>query len=343
MSAGGKIRRKFVIQLEIDLDIAAPDKKNTSSLTRGYLICLTGTILWSTTGVFIRYLTETYRLPPLVLAFWRDLFVAFGLVMVIAFLKPARLRVDRKHILFLIFFGFELSLFNSLWTISVALNGAAVATVLAYSSAAFTAVLGWRLFSESLGILKIFAVMLSLIGCIFVSGAYDLSAWQGNPVGVATGLLSGLAFAGYSLMGKAASRRGIYPWTTMLYSFAFAVPFLFSYNFFKLWLPVGVASTNFFWLGGALVGWLILFILAVGPTIGGYGLYTSSLAYLPASVANLIATLEPAMTAVLAYFLLGEIFTGPQWVGSLLIIGGVILLRMSEGNGFHRWHWLREH
>ena len=46
-----------------------------SKLTKGYLIALVATTFWSTTGVFIRYLTETYHLPPLVLAFWRDLFV----------------------------------------------------------------------------------------------------------------------------------------------------------------------------------------------------------------------------------------------------------------------------
>ena len=70
---------------------------------------------------------------------------------------------------FMLVYGLILSLFNSLWTISVAMNGAAVSTVLAYSSAGFTAVLGWRLFGERLGPVKILAVTLSLLGCVFVS------------------------------------------------------------------------------------------------------------------------------------------------------------------------------
>ena len=76
---------------------------------------------------------------------------------------------------------------------------------------------------------------------------------------------------------------------------------------------------------------MILITLAVGPTVGGFGLYTVSLGYLPASVANVIATLEPVMTAMLAFVLLGEHFTPPQWAGSLFIIAGVIVLRLSEG------------
>jgi len=312
------------------LNAAALKLKSSSSLTRGYLICLSATVLWSSTGIFIRYLTETYRLPPLVLAFWRDLILAASLFVTLRVISPPRLHVERRHLRFLFFYGIELSLFNSLWTISVALNGAAVATVLAYSSAAFTALLGWRLLSERLNPLKITAVALSLLGCVFVSGAYTASAWNANLVGILTGLLSGMAFAGYSLMGKAASQRALDPWTTLFYSFCFAVPFLLAYNLFPAWLPDGVASLNLLWLGASLPGWAILAFLAIGPTVGGFGMYTVSLTYLPASVANLIATLEPALTAGLAYLFLGELFTLPQWIGSVLIVTGVLILRLSQ-------------
>jgi drug/metabolite transporter (DMT)-like permease len=301
-----------------------------ATLTKGYAICLTGTILWSTTAIFIRTLTDTYQLPALVLAFWRDLFVSAALVIVFAAVNPARLQVGRQHLKFLAFYGLVVAVFNSLWTFSVALNGAAVATVLAYSSAAFTALLGWRLLAERLGSAKIGAVTLSMVGCVLVSGAHDPSIWRVNTAGIITGLLSGVAFAAYSLMGRAASQRGLNPWTVLLYAFGFATVFLLGINIGAAQAPVGL-PVDLFWLDDALVGWAILILLAIGPTIGGYGLYTVSLAYLPASVANLIATLEPALTAGLAYLLLGERFTLPQLLGSLLIISGVILLRLSEG------------
>jgi drug/metabolite transporter (DMT)-like permease len=72
-------------------------------------------------------------------------------------------------------------------------------------------------------------------------------------------------------------------------------------------------------------------LLAIGPTLAGFGLYTVSLGYLPASVANLVATLEPVMTAILAYVLLDEQLNGVQLAGSALIIASVILLRVYEG------------
>ena len=304
---------------------------SSSRLGRGYLICLIATTLWSTTGVLIRYLTENYHLPSLVLAFWRDLFVALALGIVIGLVSPSRLQVERKNIRFFILYGFILAVFNSLWTLSVAINGAAVATVLAYGSAAFTALLGWQFMNERLSPVKITAVILSLAGCTLVSGAFDPAAWQVNPWGITIGLVSGLAFAVYSLMGKASSNRQIYPWSALLYSFAVAAGFLLLFNL----APAVVSGTNplpaLSWLGRSAAGWGVLALLAVGPTVGGFGLYTVSLTYLPASVANLIATLEPAMTAILAYLFLGEQLTSPQLTGSGLILAGVILLRALEG------------
>jgi DME family drug/metabolite transporter len=84
------------------------------------------------------------------------------------------------------------------------------------------------------------------------------------------------------------------------------------------------------WLGRSTLGWGILLLLALGPTIGGFGLYSLSLTLLPASVANLIAMLEPALTAVMAYLLLGERLNGMQWLGSLCIIGCVLIVRLNE-------------
>lgn len=313
------------------MKISALKPGSASRLTQGYLICLLGTFLWAFTAIFIRYLTEVYHLPPLVLAFWRDLFVFIALASGFAIFNPARLRIERRHLGFLVLYGFILSVFNSLWTASVALNGAAVATVLAYSSAAFTAIIGWRIFGEKLGVLKILAVSLSLVGCLFVSGAYSPATWRLNPAGIITGLLSGVFFASYTLMGRASARRGLYPWTTLFYTFGIAAFFLLIYNLAPALFPGFNHPLELFWLGDSGLGWAILIALAVGPTIGGYGFYTLSLTYLPASVANLIATLEPPLTAVLAFLILGEHFTAAQWIGSAMIISGLFVLRKGEG------------
>jgi drug/metabolite transporter (DMT)-like permease len=305
----------------------------SSNFTRGYTVALVSAVILSTTAIFIRHLTQTYHMPPLILAFWRDVFVVLTLLPVLGLLRPLLLRVTRQHLFYLVVYGFMLAIFNTLWTLSVALTGAAISTVLVYSSAGFTALLGWCLFKERLNWAKLLAIALSLGGCVLVSGALDSAVWQGSLsgtlLGIFTGVLSGLWYAIYSLMGRSASQRGLNPWTTVTYTFGFAAIFLLFFNVLSGGLLSGLS--DLFWLGDALPGWGALFLLAAGPTVVGFGLYNVSLGLLPSSVANLILTLEPAFTAVIAYFLLGERLNGMQLGGSLMILMGVVLLRVYEG------------
>jgi drug/metabolite transporter (DMT)-like permease len=302
-------------------------------LTRGYTIALISAAILSTTAIFIRYLTQTYHMPPLVLAFWRDGFVALTLLPVLSWLSPLLVRVNRQHLLYLIVYGLMLAIFNALWTLSVSLNGAAISTVLVYCSAGFTALLGWWLLNERLDWARLLAIAFCLGGCVLVSGAWDPAAWRANLAGILTGILSGLFYAIYSLMGRSASQRGLNAWTTLLYTFGFAAVFLLLFNLLSGGLLPGAAArpADLFWLGNALAGWSILLLLAAGPTVAGFGLYNVSLGYLPSSVANLILTLEPAFTTAIAYLLLGERLNLMQIGGSLMILAGVVFLRVYEG------------
>ena len=304
-----------------------------TQLTRGYTVAFISAVILSTTAIFIRFITQDYHLPALVLAFWREVMVALTMLVALGLLKPGLLRVERQHLRYLVWYGLLLAVFNSFWTLSVSLNGAAVSTVLAYCSTGFTALLGWWLLKERLDWSKLLAVVLCLGGCVFVSGALDPAAWRVNLLGIVTGILSGLLYAIYSLMGRSASQRGLNPWTTLLYTFGFAAVFLLGFNLLGRGILPGAITrpADFLWLGNSWAGWGLLLLLAVGPTLAGYGMYNVSLTLLPSSVANLIVSLEPAITAVTAYFLLGERLTWIQVGGSLMILSGVVFLRIYEG------------
>jgi len=129
------------------------------------------------------YAHQNYHLPALVLAFWREVIVALTMLVALSLLKPALLRVKRSHLRFLVLYGLALAIFNSLWTLSVSLNGASVSTVLAYCSPAFTAMLGAWLLKERLDWSKLLAVALSLMGCVLISGALDPGRLAGQPAG----------------------------------------------------------------------------------------------------------------------------------------------------------------
>ena len=163
-----------------------------------------------------------------------------------------------------------------------------------------------------------------------LDGAYDPATWQLNTAGIVFGLLTGFFFAIYNLEGKHASDTSIDSWTALLYSFAGATFFLLLFNIGKDLLSSQPVFAEMLWLGNSVKGWGILFFLGVAPTLAGFGLYTLSMRSIPATTANLIPTLEPAFTAIWAYFFLSELLTGNQLWGGLLILAGVILLRVTE-------------
>jgi drug/metabolite transporter, DME family len=321
--------------MELPLDTQT-QLRERARLNRGYTIGLIGIAFWSTTAIFISYLLKNYPLRPLTLAFWRDLFVVGALTIGLVIFRRSALRSAPGQRRFLILYGISLTLMNISWTLSVALNGAAVSTVMVYASPGITAIAAHFVFKERISLIRVFAFIGSLIGCVFVARATDPARWNVNAGGIIIGVLSAFGFAFYSLMGKAVSQRHINSWTATLSAFSVATIFLLPTTLITLAIgqataPIGTAASySLFSLGTQWSGWLILFILAVVPTLGGFGLYTASLGYLPASTANLLATLEPLLTTVLAYLLLHETLSPPQLIGGALIVLSVISLRLEE-------------
>jgi drug/metabolite transporter (DMT)-like permease len=164
------------------------------------------------------------------------------------------------------------------------------------------------------------ATALAFAGCALVVRAYDPAVWRVNAWGILAGGSTGLFFAFLSLGGRWSRTQLPSPWTVTAYGFLFAA------------LSLGLTQNlgTLFSMGAAWDGWAILLTLSVGPSLLGYGLYTVSLRYLPAGIAVLISAAEPALTALLAIAVLGEVLIGWQWLG----IGVVFLaVLMAQGEG----------
>jgi drug/metabolite transporter (DMT)-like permease len=295
---------------------------SSSSVTRSYLAVFFSTCLLSLTGILIKFLLNDYHLESLALAFWRVLIVALGLGLALVVFRPAFLRIRRRDLWLLALFGFvAVGLHQLVWITSVQWNGVAVATVLVYIQPAIVAVVASRWFGESLDRIKIVALVLSFGGMILVARAYDPAVLNLNAGGIAIGFGTGITWASYALFARYHSRR-YSPWTAMFYAFTFGMLLL---------LPLQFLVRDLFALDGSLSGWGILLFLALGPTLGGFGLYTVGLSQLPASIVTIIGTLEPVLSIVLAYFLFGETMNAFQIVGAGLILTSVLLLRPSTG------------
>lgn len=289
---------------------------------RGYVIVLSGTVVWALTGVVIKILLTRYGLDTLTIAFWRVLIVTVFLFVALLAINPGYLRISPRDLGVFIFYGVVgIGIHQIVWISSVQYNGAAAATVIIYTSPAIVAMLAARFLRERMTRLKLIALAMTIAGCALVARAYDLQQIQLNAMGIAVGIGSAFTFATYSLLGRFVSRN-YSSWTSLFYAFFFGLLFLLPLTFFS----VNPIPSNL-----AFDGWATLVFLALVPTLGGFASYTIGLSHLPASVASILAAFEPVTTAIVAYFVFGETLDTLQLIGAAAILGGVILLRPRNG------------
>jgi len=281
------------------------------------MLALASTLAFATTGPLIKYILLHTNLPPLSLAFWRVGFVALFMLLALRALRPEWLSLTRRDVPFYLAYGLiGVALSQIFWIYSVSLNGAALATALFYVSPAFVALFSRLLFGEPITRAKRAALGLTLAGVALVSQAYDLAQFRLGWFGVLVGVVSGAVYSAYTLFSKEAGRRH-HPWAAMTYAFAFGA----------LFLGLAQGQGDILALGGAWQGWAAVLFLALGPTLGGYGLYTLSLRDLPAGVASLVLPLELVFAAIIAFLAFGETWHPLQAMGAALIILSILLLR----------------
>lgn len=220
----------------------------------------------------------------------------------------------------------QLPFFAALGLIGISLNYATFFLALDYSTIttaisllytypAFVMVGAVLCLGEEVTLAKVAALVLTIAGCFFVTGAYDPASLALNLPGVFFGLCASLTKSAYTLLSKRALRKHD-SWTTVLYAFGFGAFFLTCWTW-----PSSILQLDIGWHA-----WALILAIAWVPTLIGYSLFVLSLSYLEASKASMIATLEPAAAIVLAAAILGETGAWPQFVGVGLILGGIFVL-----------------
>ena len=298
---------------------------------RGFFYAVAAAVLFAFTPLLIKILNSTYEVPALMITMWRNVLGIALLLPAFLIFKPSLLKLEREHFGFIALYGLVFTLLNTIWTFSIQYNSASVATVLIYFSAPLSSLLGWWLLKEPFSWIKGLAIVLGLGGCALVAlaGAEVHTNW----IGLILGLLSGLIYAFYAVFGRLSARRGINPWTSTFYIFFFALVALFILNILPISIPGQAPDLkSLLGLSNDPMAWLFMVLLTV-PLVVGYGLFNQSLTILPSSTANLILTLEPPITAILAWLMLNEKLLPLQLVGTVLVLSGVLLVRLGFNRG----------
>lgn len=297
-------------------------KKTVAGLA--YIEVIAAGILWGCMGLFVRNL-NTLGLATMGIVAIRCFITCILVLLYLAIFKRELLKIKLKDIWCFLGTGFcSILFFNFCYFKSMTLTSLSIAAILLYTSPAFIMVMSFFLFKEKFNRFKVAALVMTFVGCIFVSGLMNTLVNGGNltlsPAALLLGLGAGFGYALYSIFGRYALERGYHSLTITFYTFLFAsVGSLFFTDLPQL------ASV----FTGSIKGCLLCVGIAVFGTLIPYITYTAGLNGMDNGRASVVVSIEPAVATVVSFFVYHE--NPGIWglIGIVLVLGAVVLVNMS--------------
>lgn len=201
------------------------------------------------------------------------------------------------------------------WNHAIDAIGAGLSTVLGNIQVVLVPLAAWVIWRERPGRRTAIAAAFILVGVVLISGVVGSSAYGSRPgAGVAYGVLTGLAYAGFLVILRE-SGRGRGPATALADATAASA---------AVCLAAGVIVGDLdLTPGWRATGWLLL--LALVCQVLGWLLITASLTRLPAALTAVTLTLQPVATVVFGAIILGESPSPWQVAGVAVILAAVLV------------------
>ena len=290
--------------------------------TIGSLQVIMAAILWGTLGVFTTYLHQI-GFDSLQIAILRIVTAAIMLLIFLPSLWSSIKRLSKREI-------FELSLQSLIgvlgmtvcYFISVNFVGAGIAVSLLYTAPVFSLVLAFFLLKEQITAKALILAVIAVLGVAMTTMGDKFNvSW-----GVVFGLLSGVCYSLYGILGKKALRKDDPP-TLVFFSSVMisAIALLLMPMTYQTYAKV---------LTMPPMTWLWIMGLSLMGTIIPFFLYMSALHKLPATKASVFTVFEPFTAIVLSIVLLHQSLNTIQYTGMGLILFATLLNAVQLPNFF---------
>ena len=246
---------------------------------------------------------------------------AFRLLWTVAFLTPVvfgkpnvrkeLLHISPKLAILSALSGLFLAIHFVLWFESLRHTSVASSTTIVCTEVIWVALGFCLILKGKLGIKAVGAIAVTLLGSVFI--AWSDSGSGDQLYGDILALLAAVAVGIYTLIGRVVRKEASTTvYTYLVYTACAAV----------LVATCLVQGYRLFAYGASSI--FVGLLLAVFSTILGHSIFSWCLKYFSPAFVSASKLLEPAVAAVFAAFLFGEIPSAVQILGGALILGGVL-------------------
>ncbi|WP_253853050.1 DMT family transporter [Prauserella alba] len=277
------------------------------------LVAVAGALTIGTTSLFVALADASST----TVTFFRCL-LAVPLLVLLGLRAGARWRFHRRHALAGLFLGLDMVL----WSESIGAVGAGAATVMVNIQVVLVPLACLVLFRERVRAAFWVAVPPALGGVALAAGIGDADAFGDAPVyGAVTGLLAGVAYAGYLLVLRRADEPGSQITMLTTVNGAGALVALAA-GLVTGTLDVTPSPSSFGWIA----------VLAVTGQILGWMLIGSAIRRLPGALGATLLLVQPVAAVALAVVFLGETPSSLQLLGCGLVVAAVaVVTRTTSG------------
>lgn len=297
----------------------------------GYVMAASAAVLWGFNGGISKTILST-GLSPERLAQVRSLGAAVALVAILAVIAPARLRLTRRELPFIVTFGIAGLAFVQ-WFYFLAIHRLAigVALLIEYLAPLLVALWARFIYKETVRRRIWVALGLALAGLTLIVNVFG-GGTSLSTAGVLFALAGSFAYATYVLLAEhVVGNRD--PISLLAWGFLFATVFWAVLD--PWWSFPGHLLTESTSLGGNLQAWhLPVWVLAalmiVVGTAAPFFLLISALRHLPATRVGIVAMLEPVVGALVGWAWLSESLGGVQLVGAGVVLAAIGLAQTAR-------------
>ncbi|MFP7471413.1 DMT family transporter [Niallia taxi] len=280
----------------------------------GSLYLILASSIWG--GMYVVVKVVVAVIPPLELV-WMRYMVAILALLLIGLLTKQKWRIEKRYILLIIAIGI---IGNTISIVAqetgTMLSTAQMGAIITSSTPAFMVIFARFILKERLTIKKAISVCLATVGVVLIVGIGNMSV--SNTLGGVSLVIAALTWALMSVLVKRVpsdySQIVVTTYATLVALVLltpFVLPRLSAINFSELTHPT-------IWGG--------LLYLGVISTAGGFLLWNRGLQMLNASSGGIYFFFQPVVGTLLGWLLLGERIGIMFWIGSFLILIGVLFV-----------------
>lgn len=282
-----------------------------------------GATFWGIIGIFVKGLYDL-GFSSMQISFLRVFSAAILLSIYVLLTNKKAFKIKFKDVYYFVGTGIiSIVIFNYCYFVAIKETSLSIAAILLYTAPSFVTVFSYLIFKDKITFNKFISLILTFIGCILVTGYFDSSCNKISTIGLFCGIVSGIAYALYSIFGKLALKK-YSSITVTLYSFILA-----TIGAFPL---IPIKNTMILSLNTKA----ILYTLGLGlfSTVLAFLFYTIGLENLEPSKASILATVEPVVATLTSLIVFKQPMSISQTLGIILVICALLIVGLNKKFNF---------